>query len=434
MTYQEAMEKINSRLLFGMKPGLERITALLSELGDPHKKLKYVHVCGTNGKGTTCTLTASVLWESGYKAGLNISPYVLDFRERFQINGQMIPEEELARVMERIWPCVEKLDREGCSVSEFELVTAIAFDWFAAQGCDIAVMEVGLGGKYDATNVIPTPEAVAVMSISLDHTALLGDTVEQIAREKSGVIKDGGRVVLYPEQQPGVREIVESACREHSAELRIPDLARLKVLGEGIDGTELKADSFTLHTPFLGTHQAKNAAVALEIVRFLRERGFAIPDEAVRSGFAKAFIPARMEILSRRPLCLLDGGHNPGCAQVLRDALERFVPGRKVAVVGMMADKDSAAALETVGPLFSKVIAVRPDNPRSLDAESMAALAGRFCPEAVAAASCQEALDLALDGLAPEDALIVCGSFYLAGEIRPLLLKHFGGAGVDCLC
>lgn len=429
MTYQEAMEKINSRLLFGMRPGLERITALLHELGDPHKKLKYVHVCGTNGKGTTCTLTASVLRESGYKVGLNISPYVLDFRERFQINGQMIAEEELVRVMERVWPCVEKLDREDCPVSEFELVTAIAFEWFAGQGCDIAVMEVGMGGKYDATNVIPTPEAVAVMSISLDHTAWLGDTVEKIAQEKSGVIKDRGRVVLYPEQQPGVREVIESACREHNAELRVPDLARIHVRGESIDGTDFEADGLGLHTPFLGAHQAKNAAVVLEIIRFLREQNFAISDEAVRDGFAKAFIPARMEVISRRPLCLLDGGHNPGCAMVLRDALERFVPGRKLAIVGMMADKDSGDALETVGPLFSKVIAVRPDNPRSLDAEALAGVAGRFCPEAVAAGSCQEALDWALADLGSEDALIVCGSFYLAGEIRPLLLERLGGSG-----
>ena len=427
MTYQEAMDKINSRLLFGMKPGLERIAALLHELGDPHKKLKYVHICGTNGKGTVCTLTASVLREGGYKVGLNISPYVLDFRERFQINGRMIGEEELVRVMERIWPCVEKLDREDCPVSEFELVTAIAFQWFAEQGCDIAVMEVGMGGRYDATNVIPTPEAAAIMSISLDHTAWLGDTVEQIAWEKSGIIKSGGRVALYPEQQPGVREIIESACREQGAELRVPDLGRIHVRGEGIDGTDFEADGLQLHTPFLGAHQAKNAAVVLDIIRFLRERGFAVSDGAVREGFAEAFIPARMEIISRRPLCLLDGGHNPGCAAVLRDALERFVPGRKVAVVGMMADKDSAAALEAVGPLFSRVIAVRPDNPRSLDSEALAGVARRFCPEAVAAESCAGALDMALADLGPEDALIVCGSFYLAGEIRPLLLERFGG-------
>ena len=422
MTYQDALEKINSRLLFGMQPGLERIEALLHRLGDPHKALRCVHVCGTNGKGTTCTLTASVLRECGYKVGKNTSPYVLDFRERFQINGEMIPPMELARVMDQIWPVVEELDQEGCRVSEFELVTAVAFVWFAAQRCDVAVMEVGMGGAYDATNVIPTPEAVAITSISLDHTAWLGDTVEQIAREKSGVIKPGGRVVLYPEQQPGVREIMESACQSQGAQLRLPDLSQLQVLEESIEGTDFTADGLRLHTPFLGAHQVKNAAVVLEVLKVLRERGFAIPDQAIQAGFAKAFLPARMEILSRRPLCLLDGGHNPGCAQALREALERYVPGRKVAVVGMMADKDSAAALEILGPMFSKIITVKPENPRSLSAEDLAKTAARFCPEAVPVASFKEALDLAVES---GGALIACGSFYMAGELRPLLLEKF---------
>lgn len=430
MTYREAMDKINSRLLFGMKPGLERMRALMARLGNPQSRLKFVHVCGTNGKGTTCTLTASVLQESGYKTGLNISPYVLDFRERFQIDGQMISEEDLTREMDVIWPEVERLDSEAIVVSEFELVTAIALHWFAGSGCDVAVLEVGMGGLHDATNVIPTPEAAAIMSISLDHTAWLGDTVEQIAREKSGIIKPGGRVVLYPEQQPGVREVVEGACADKAAGLRVPDLSAITILSEGLDGTELEVAGphpVRLHTPFLGVHQEKNAATALEIVKILRERGFVISDEALITGFRKAFIPARMEVLSREPLCLLDGGHNPGCAAVLRDALERFVPGRRVAIMGMMADKDSASAMEIVGPLFDRIVTVRPENPRSLPAEALAAGAGRFCREALPAGNCEQALELALEGLGPEDALVVCGSFYLAGEMRPLLLEKFSG-------
>lgn len=425
MTYQEAAAKIDSRLLFGMKPGLERMRALMHELGDPHKKVKFVHVCGTNGKGSVCTLTASVLRESGYKTGLNISPYVLDFRERFQIDGKMITEEELAGEMDVIWPAVERLDKQDIVVSEFELVTAIAIHWFAANGCDAAVLEVGMGGLHDATNVIPTPEAVAVMSISLDHTAWLGDTVEQIALEKSGIIKQGGRVVLYPEQQPGVTDIIRGVCTGRDAELTIPDLSQIEVLSEDITGTDFKADGLTLHTPFLGGHQVKNAAVALELVRILRRRGFKISDESLAEGFRRAFIPARMEVLSRRPLCLLDGGHNPGCALVLKDVLQRYVPGRRTAIMGMMADKDSAAALETVGPMFQKIITVKPENPRSLSAEDLARTAARFCPEAVPAAGCREALAMAMEGLGEDDALIACGSFYLAGELRPLLLEKF---------
>lgn len=425
MTYQQAVEKIDSRLLFGMKPGLERMRALMHELGDPHEKVKFVHVCGTNGKGSVCTLTASVLRESGYKTGLNTSPYVLSFRERFQIDGEMITEEELAHEMDIIWPAVERLDARDIVVSEFELVTAIGIHWFASQGCDAAVLEVGMGGLHDATNVIPVPEAAAVMSISLDHTAWLGDTVEQIALEKSGIIKQEGRVVLYPQQQPGVADIIRGVCTGRNAELIIPDPSGIKALSESIEGTDFEAEGLILHTPFLGKHQVKNAAVALELVRILRRRGFNISDENLAQGFRRAFIPARMEVLSRHPLCLLDGGHNPGCALVLKDALERYVPGRRIAIMGMMADKDSAAALETVGSMFQKIIAVKPENPRSLSAEDLAQTAARFCPEAVPAASCREALDMAMKDLGENDALIACGSFYLAGELRPLLLEKF---------
>lgn len=427
MTYQQAMEKINSRLLFGMQPGLDRITALLDQLGNPHKTLRYVHVCGTNGKGTVCTLTASVLQESGYKVGKNISPYVLNFRERFQINGRMISEQELAAQMDVIWPAVERLDAQGVQVSEFELVTAVAFCWFAQEHCDIAVMEVGMGGLHDATNVIPTPEAVAVMSISLDHTAWLGDTVEQIAREKSGVIKEDGRVVLYPEQDPAVTGIIQEVCRQRHARLVIPSLSGITAAHETIDGTEFQIEGLTLRTPFLGEHQLKNAAVVFEMVKILRQRGYEISDRALAEGFAKAFIPARMEVISRRPLCLLDGGHNPGCAQALRDVLRRLVPGRKAAVIGMLADKDSAAALELIGPEFAQIITVAPNSPRALSAEDLARTAAQFCPDVSAAEDCAQALRLAGDRLGPEDALIVCGSFYLAGEIRDMLIERFAG-------
>lgn len=441
MTYQEALDKINSRLLFGMRPGLERIQALMSRLGDPQKKLRCVHVCGTNGKGTVCTLVSSALQESGCRTGLNISPYVLDFRERFQIDGEMISKEELSRQMDEIWPQVEALDREGIEVSEFELVTAVALNWFAEKQVDAAVIEVGMGGLYDATNVIPTPEAAVVMSISLDHTVYLGDTVEEIAREKSGIIKEGGRVVLYPDQQPGVREVIEGACKTKGASLTVPDMAQVKALREDIHGTDFQAagklwEGRTLHTPFLGRHQLKNAAAALAVLDILHAGSFPqITGETVARGFQKAFIPARMEILSEEPLCLLDGGHNPGCAQVLRDALETYLPRstaqdtarttRRVAIMGMMADKDSASALNILGPCFDRIVTVRPENPRSLSAEDLARTASAHCGDVQAAGSPEEAVELARKSLLPGDALIVCGSFYMAAELRPILRRVF---------
>ena len=421
MTYQEAIAKIDSRLLFGVKPGLKNITELMGRLGDPQDSLKFVHVAGTNGKGTTCTLTANVLRQAGYRVGLYISPYVLDFRERFQIDGEMIPEEELAEEVERIWPSIEKMDELDQYITEFECITALAFDWFARKKCDIVVLEVGLGGITDATNVIKTPEAAAITSISLDHTAYLGDTLEKITREKAGIIKPQGPVALYPEQAPGVAEQIKAVCREKGAQLSIPDMSRIETKAASIFGTDFTVDGLTLHTPFLGAHQVKNAATVLEIIKILRTRGFSISDEALIEGFRTAFIPARMEIITQRPLCLLDGGHNPGCALALRQALEQFVPQRKVAVMGIMADKDSAKYLEAVGPLFDKLVTVTPNWGRALPAKDLAEKAKPFCPNVCAAETCGEAIAAAMKDMTGEDALIVCGSFYLASEIRDML-------------
>ena len=420
MTNEEALAKINGRLTFGMKPGLRRIKQLLEELGDPQKKLKFVHVAGTNGKGTTCALTASVLRQAGYTVGLYTSPYVEDFRERFQINGEMIPPEELAQEVELLSPIAEAHDGVGDTVTEFEFITALAFHWFARRQCDIVVLEVGLGGRFDATNAIDAPEAAVIASISLDHTAILGDTLDKIAFEKAGIVKPGGRLVLYPWQAEGIVEQLRGICEERGAELILPD-TRYQVLEESLAGTVFQTGGETLRTPFLGEHQVRNAVTARTALEVLRRRGWRIPDGAIREGFAKAFLPARMEVLATAPLCLLDGGHNPGCAAALRDALERFVPQRKVGIMGVMADKDSHEALRLLAPLFAEIITIAPDNPRALPAEELARTAGEFCPRVRPAQTCGEAVARAMKAMGPGDALIVCGSFYLAGEIRDQL-------------
>lgn len=431
MTYEEALDNVYGRLVFGIKPGLERIAALLDRLGNPQKQLKFVHVAGTNGKGTCSTLTASALQECGLRVGLYTSPYVLEFRERFQIDGEMIPKEELVEEVEVLAPIADEFEESGDQVTEFEYITALALHWFARRQCDVVVLEVGMGGRFDATNVIPVPEAAAIMSISLDHTAILGDTLEKIAFEKAGIVKEGGRLVLYPDQAPAVTEELTQICRERHVQLFLPDLSQVKEGECSIRGTEFTVagtcwGTISLRTPFLGEHQVKNAVTALKVLEVLQSRGWPVTQEAVVRGFEKAFIPARMEVISQNPLVLLDGGHNPGCAQALRDALEEFVPQRKVAIMGVLADKDSRGELQVLGPLFDTIVTVTPQGHRALPAQQLAQVAREFCPKAIPAGSCREALAVAARAMKEEGALIVCGSFYLAGEIRDMLLEKFG--------
>lgn len=421
MTYEEALDNVYGRLVFGIKPGLERIGALLERLGEPQKRLKFVHVAGTNGKGTCSTLVASALKECGLRVGFYTSPYVLEFRERFQINGEMIPQQELIEEVEALSPIADEFEKNGDQVTEFEYITALAFHWFARRGCDIVVLEVGMGGRFDATNIIDVPEVAAIMSISLDHTAILGDTLEKIAFEKAGILKEGGRLVLYPQQAPEVFSELEQICRERRVELLLPDLSQVKELECSIDGTTFQAGEQIWRTPFLGEHQVRNAVTALKVLEVLKQRGWPVTEQAVKAGFEKAFIPARMEVISREPLCLLDGGHNPGCAQALGQALTRFVPQRKVAIMGVMADKDSREALRILGPLFSQIVTVAPEGLRALPAQKLAEVASEFCPKVIPAGSCREALALAVKAMGENGALVVCGSFYLAGEIREML-------------
>ena len=423
MTYEQAMEKVNSRLRFGIKPGLERVSALLEKLGNPQKQLKFVHVAGTNGKGTTCTLIAGALKSAGYRTGLYTSPYVLEFRERFQIDGQMIPEEELIEQVQAVSAAADEMEASGEAITEFEFITAIALLWFARRNCDIVVLEVGLGGRFDATNVIDTPEAAAIASISLDHTAVLGDTVEQIAFEKAGIIKPGGTVVCYPDQLPGVQAVLEKAAEERGAAFRLASLSMVQEQERSILGTRLLYRGEPLLLPFVGEHQVKNAVTALTVLEVLQEKGWNLPLKAIQEGFAQARIPARMEILGHDPLILLDGGHNPGCAAALREVLTRYLSGKKlVAVMGMMADKDSRAALSILAPLFSAVRTLQPENPRSLSAEELAEEAAVWCSDSRPCTNHAQALQEAKKLAGKEGAVIVCGSFYLAAEVRPLLL------------
>ncbi len=415
MNYNDALRYIGSRLRFGIKPGLDRIRRLLCRLGEPQKRLKFIHVAGTNGKGSTCTMTAAGLMAAGYKTGLYTSPYICEFRERIRINGQMIPEEDLARLTARAADIIDDSDE----TTEFEVITCIALLWFAEQECDYVVLETGLGGRLDATNVIESPAAVAITRIDLDHTAILGSTYEEIAGEKAGIIKSGCPVVIGCNQPEGALGVLLERCAGLGCKVVRPDRESVRVISRSIEGTLIEYSGIRLNIPLLGDHQIDNAITAAELLRLA-----GVSDGHIAQGIAQACIPARMELLSREPTVILDGAHNPNGADALSRAVKTLLAGRRIiAVMGVLRDKDYARELEMLAPLFEKIYCTDGFSDRCQTAEALARAASVYT-ETQACASPEEATQTALaHARSSGAAVVVCGSLYLAGRVRPLLVS-----------
>ena len=429
MTTQQAIEALHALPRMGQgAPGLARMQNLCDHLGNPEKELQCIHIAGTNGKGSLAAMTSSILTAAGYKTGLTISPYVVDFRERFQIDGEMIPPRTLANLTEKVLDAIDAIEAEGGEKPvEFEAVTALAFLWFAREKCDLVVLETGLGGRCDATNVVPHKLVAAITKIGYDHMEVLGDTLDKIAAEKAGIIKEGTVVVNYPDQPAEAMGPILTAAAEAHTSIITPDkddltLLRGKRLENRIDYGGYRA---ALGLP--GTHQANHAAMAVEIALALwREFGYDISDDAILQGLAAARMPARIEVLRRHPLLLLDGCHNPDGAKMLAVTLTRAdFEENLVGVLGVLADKDYKEMLSDLAPCFAKVYTVTPNCPRALSAEDLQKEA-RFHMDAEAADNVPDALRKAID-YADENNLagvVVCGSLYLAAEARPWLLKE----------
>lgn len=423
MTYNEALNWISSQVRLGGNPALDRVKKLLDLIDNPQDKLKFVHVGGTNGKGTTCTMVASVLKENGYKMGLFTSPYVVDFRERFQINGEMIPENEFTKIAEKIQPIADEMRENGDTLGQFECITAIAFEWFLARKCDVVVLEVGIGGRFDATNVIKNPLVSVITSISLDHTDMLGDTVEKIAFEKAGIIKENSEVVLYPIQEESAINVVKNACFERKSSLIIPTVDKIEVLSENVLGSEFKYKGDKIAVSFAGRHQIYNAVTAYEAIKVIEKKGFVLDKEKIKNGFSKAFIPARMEVLSKKPLFIIDGGHNYGCAVAVKNVLSNLPQKNKVtAVFGMMNDKDSDKTLDILAPFFDKIILTKPNDKRAMSIENLENHAKKFCANLIKTENSDDATELAFKEWQGGNDVVVCGSFYLASEIRERIM------------
>ena len=416
MTPQEAIDYIEQYTWSTTRLGLERTQELLRALGDPQKKLKFIHVAGSNGKGSTCAMLAAIMQAAGYRTGLYISPYIQDFCERMQVDGQNVPGETLAAITERVRAIADGMEDHP---SQFELVTAIALEYFHEAKCDIVVLEVGMGGALDSTNVIDAPEVAVITNIGLEHTEYLGKTLKAIAGTKAGIIKPGCHAVCY-DGAPTVTQTVKAVCREKGVPLRCVKFRRMEPLAETLDGQTFRWDGKEKRVALLGPHQLHNTATVLTAIDALRERGWAIPEKAVDAGLASVKWPARLEVLSRSPLFLLDGGHNPQCAEALAAAIAKLLPGKKVVfLLGVLADKDYPQIMDIVMPCAKKFICMTPFSDRALPARELAEFLKRRGAEASSCGSdVQRGIRAAQKAAGKRGAVVAFGSLYLAGHVR----------------
>ena len=419
MNAEQAIAYIHSVCWKGSIPGLGRTQELLEKMGNPEKKLKFVHIAGTNGKGSTAAMTASILRKAGYRTGLYTSPYIYRFHERIQVDGVEISDEELAEITEYVKPLADSMAQ---SPTEFELVCCIAFEYFYRKKCDIVVLEVGMGGAWDATNVIEVPEVAVITNIGLDHTEYLGDTVEKIAETKSGIFKPHGHGVVY-RSTPSVEAVYERVCAERDVSLRKADFDGLVLKAHTLEGQVFDCGSRkNLVLPLLGDHQLHNASVVLSIADTLIGEGWKISEQNIYDGIRDVRWPGRFDIVCRKPLFIIDGGHNPQCIEALVKNIRDYLAGKKVvALTGVLADKDYADMYKPVMPLVDRFVCITPPNPRKLEAEQLA----RYLRQAGAQAQASESI---LDGvkqameLAGKDGVVLCfGSLYSIGGIRDAL-------------
>ena len=418
----EALQYIHSVSWLGTIPGLSRERALLEKLDNPEQALKFVHIAGTNGKGSTAAMLASMLRRAGYRTGLYTSPYILRFNERMQVNGAPISDEALCDLTEYVRPFADALPEHP---TEFELITAMGFEYFRREQCDIVVCEVGMGGDWDATNVIENTECAVITNIGLDHTKYLGDTVEAIARTKAGIVKPGRPCVLY-RQRASVEAVIAKACREKGAPLIRADFGALAPVSDALEGQRFDwGDLKGLSLPLLGAHQLKNAATALTAVGVLRERGWDIPESAIRQGLAEVAWPGRFQVLRKKPLFIADGGHNPQCLAALEAALRAYLPGQKlVFLCGCMADKDYGDMFRRLRPFARAFVTVTPDNPRALPARELSAyITETLRLPATPCDSVAGGVALATEMAGPGGAVCACGSLYMMGEVMEAVGK-----------
>lgn len=426
MEYPQALAYIGSFSRLGRKVrDLSRMRRLLELLGNPQEGLQYVHIAGTNGKGSTVTMCASALAEAGYQVGKFTSPYIENFRERIQVGGVSITEGQLCELVEWVRPACDELRARGEVLSQFEVTTAIAFEHFQRRHCDIVCLEVGIGGALDCTNVIGPPLVAVITTIALDHQSILGASIEEITRQKAGIIKGGCPVVCAPNQLPCVMATLMEVCAERGSTLILPNENAVELVTSGILGTVFTYSNAAYQLAMGGAHQVTNALTAIEALGVLAHKGFAFSTGTLAAGLAKAVIPARAEVVGDRPLTILDGAHNPSGMHAIASLMQSVMERPRIGVLGMLSDKNAEGALGELLAELDAVVCVGDYSPRALSAEAVAdlVLASPQRKPVLLAVDVHDALRMAKRHSGKGGAILIAGSLYLCAEARPLLVR-----------
>ena len=430
MDYKEALEYVDMNLKGGCNPGLSRIKRLLELLGNPQKQIKAIHIAGTNGKGSVTAIVSSILKEGGYKVGTYISPHLHSITERYLVNGVRIEEEVFAAYVSIIKDNIQRMvNADEEMPSQFEALTALAFLYFKDANIDIGVIEVGLGGRYDATNVLDSLISI-ITSISYDHMSILGDTIEKIAYEKAGIIKKQQTTILYPQRYAAAEEVIEAICMEQNSMLvKVND----KDVVQKNFGLEAQIMDYCtngkcyadIQLPLLGDHQLLNAAVAIRTTVELGELGYHISESHIKKGIKNVKWPGRLSVINSDPLIVIDGAHNEDGVNALVGALKKYFHDKDIILVmGMLRDKNHKVSIETLGPMARKLIATEPASDRALSAAELAEEAKEFCREVYTVPSIAQAIETAKDIVEDNSIIVICGSLYLVGEVFEMIQNN----------
>lgn len=421
MNYQEAINYIDTAGLLGSKPGLGRIEKLCKLLGNPQDSVNFIHIAGTNGKGSVCAMLNSILISAGFKVGLFTSPHLCDFRERIKINGSPISQNQLADIIERIKGCTDKMNDKP---TEFEIATAAAFVCFKQENCDIGVLETGLGGRLDATNIIKSPLLSVITGVDLDHTNILGETIEKIACEKAGIIKENSPLLLARVPK-GARGKIKEIARQYSAPVTDVDYNRIKNTRFTLSGADFMVSPHgKVHLSLPGIYQVDNALTAVTACEILQKNGIKTEKEHIKEGLKGVCWQARFEVLSKKPVIIYDGAHNTQGVTALINNIKTLVGGKAIFVCGVMEDKEYHRMAELLAPYIFKVFTVTPDNSRALDSAQLKNVFSALGVNAEAVGSVSEGVTAAINSAKKESLpLIICGSLYMYSEVSKLNIK-----------